>query len=169
MLVLPKESRKLFKEPFGILHRDIRYGAPGTSRAYGLFGGGCGYPQPPEKRDHSCNRCGGWPDHAFTVQPDAGLFGECIRVENPPGTITDDLVKALTYAVDHTPVTIIVNGEEDLAVIPLVIAAPGNPLCSMASHTKGSFFARSMPDQKPPQKTFSGSLSGSAHNNKKTE
>ena len=34
------------------------------------------------------------------------------------------LVDALTYAVDHTPVTIIVDGEEDLAVIPLVIAAP---------------------------------------------
>jgi hypothetical protein len=26
--------------------------------------------------------------------------------------------------VDHTPVTILVDGEEDLAVIPLVIAAP---------------------------------------------
>ena len=52
------------------------------------------------------------------------LSGECIRVKNPPGTITDDLVKALTYAVDHPPVTIMVDGEEDLAVIPLVIAAP---------------------------------------------
>ena len=137
MLVLPKESRKLFKDPFGILHRDIRYGAPGTSRAYGLFGGGCRYPQPPEKRDHPCNRCGGWPDHAFTVQPDARLSGECIYVENPPGTITDDLVKALTYGVDHTPVTIIVNGEEDLAVIPLVIAAPEESVVLYGQPHKG--------------------------------
>ena len=65
------------------------------------------------------------------------LFGECIRVENPPGTITDDLVKALTYAVDHTPVTIIVNGEEDLAVIPLVIAAPGESVVLYGQPHKG--------------------------------
>ncbi len=45
-------------------------------------------------------------------------------MKNPPGTITDELVEALTYAVDNPPVTIMVDGEEDLAVIPLVIAAP---------------------------------------------
>jgi uncharacterized protein (UPF0218 family) len=50
--------------------------------------------------------------------------GECIRVKNPAGSITDELVRALSDAVLHPPVTIFVEGEEDLAVIPLVIAAP---------------------------------------------
>jgi hypothetical protein len=57
-----------------------------------------------------------------TKMPD--LSGTCIHVKNPPGTITDELVDALTYAVDHPPITVMVEGEEDLAVIPLVIAAP---------------------------------------------
>jgi hypothetical protein len=50
--------------------------------------------------------------------------GECIRVKNPAGSLTDDLIQALDYAVVHPPVTVLVDGEEDLAVIPLVIAAP---------------------------------------------
>ena len=44
--------------------------------------------------------------------------------KNPAGTLTDELVRALAYAVLHPPVTINVDGEEDLAVIPLIIAAP---------------------------------------------
>jgi len=50
--------------------------------------------------------------------------GECVWVKNPAGTLTDDLIHALDHAVMHPPVTVIVDGEEDLAVIPLVIAAP---------------------------------------------
>jgi uncharacterized protein (UPF0218 family) len=50
--------------------------------------------------------------------------GECIRVRNPAGTLTDELISALDHAIGHPPVTVIVDGEEDLAVIPLVIAAP---------------------------------------------
>jgi len=50
--------------------------------------------------------------------------GECINVKNPAGTRTDELIRALTYAVAHPPVTINVDGEEDLAVIPLILAAP---------------------------------------------
>jgi hypothetical protein len=45
-------------------------------------------------------------------------------VKNPAGTITDDLIRALNHAILHPPSTVIVDGEEDLAVIPLVIAAP---------------------------------------------
>jgi uncharacterized protein (UPF0218 family) len=52
------------------------------------------------------------------------LRGECINVKNPAGTLTDELIQALTYAVLHPPVTINVDGEEDLAVIPLILAAP---------------------------------------------
>jgi len=50
--------------------------------------------------------------------------GACIKVKNPAGTITDELIQALYDALAHPPATILVDGEEDLAVIPLVIAAP---------------------------------------------
>ena len=52
------------------------------------------------------------------------LRGECIHVKNPAGTLTDELIQALKYAVLHPPVTINVDGEEDLTVIPLILAAP---------------------------------------------
>ena len=137
MLVLPKESRKLFKEPFGILHRDISTVLPElTGRMVYSVG---------DVVTHNLQKNGITPAIAVvdgqTMRSPCSrmpeLFGECIRVENPPGTITDDLVKALTYAVDHTPVTIIVNGEEDLAVIPLVIAAPGESVVLYGQPHKG--------------------------------
>jgi uncharacterized protein (UPF0218 family) len=52
------------------------------------------------------------------------LRGRRVTVKNPPGTITDDLVAAIDEAVRNRPVVIFVEGEEDLAVIPLVFAAP---------------------------------------------
>ncbi|WP_292424381.1 GTP-dependent dephospho-CoA kinase family protein [Methanoregula sp.] len=124
MLVLPKESRKLFKGPFGILHRDISTVLPELAgRTVYTVG---------DVVTHTLQKNGITPSIAVvdgqTMRSPCSRMpefsGECIRVENPAGTITDDLVKALTYAINHTPVTIMVNGEEDLAVIPLVIAAP---------------------------------------------
>jgi uncharacterized protein (UPF0218 family) len=47
-----------------------------------------------------------------------------IEARNPAGTISDDLVRAIRDAVSHTPALIFVEGEEDLAVLPLVLAAP---------------------------------------------
>jgi len=45
-----------------------------------------------------------------------------IRVKNPAGTITPELVKAIELA--YPPTKIIVSGEEDLATIPVVLSAP---------------------------------------------
>ncbi|RLG57095.1 MAG: DUF359 domain-containing protein [Hadesarchaea archaeon] len=45
-----------------------------------------------------------------------------IRVKNPAGILTADLQKALMDA--EPPVKIVVEGEEDLAVLPAVISSP---------------------------------------------
>jgi len=47
-----------------------------------------------------------------------------IVARNPPGTISDELVRAIRDAVEKPPALIFVEGEEDLAVLPLVLAAP---------------------------------------------
>ncbi|MGA2698342.1 MAG: GTP-dependent dephospho-CoA kinase family protein [Methanoregula sp.] len=137
MLVLPKESRKLFKEPFGILHREMGTVLPELA-GHVIYSVG-------DVVTHNLQKNGIVPAIAVvdgqTMRSPCSrmpeLSGECIHVENPPGTITDDLVKALSYAVDHPPVTIMVNGEEDLAVIPLVIAAPDGSIVLYGQPHKG--------------------------------
>ena len=53
-----------------------------------------------------------------------------MNVDNPPGTITDELwetiEKAKYLAAEESNILIVVNGEEDLAVIPCVLMAPEN-------------------------------------------
>ncbi len=124
MLTLPEEHRKLFKEPFGELHKDIGDIIPlissGTVYAVG------------DVVTHNLQKYGITPAIAvidgYTMRSPCGRMpahhGECINVKNPAGTLTDELIRALTYAVAHPPVTINVDGEEDLAVIPLILAAP---------------------------------------------
>ncbi|WP_416840175.1 GTP-dependent dephospho-CoA kinase family protein [Haloferax sp. DFSO52] len=51
--------------------------------------------------------------------------GRLVEVTNDPGTISRALVAALRDALDaDEPTTILVEGEEDLATLPAVLAAP---------------------------------------------
>jgi len=55
----------------------------------------------------------------------AALAEGDVRVENPAGTLTADLLVALRETIDaREPVRIRVDGEEDLAALPAIIAAP---------------------------------------------
>ena len=124
MLYLPEEHRKLFKEPFGELHQSIEEIIP-------LISSGIVYAVG-DVVTHNLQRNGITPAIAVidghTMRSPCSNMpahrGECINVKNPAGTLTDELIHALTYAVLHPPVTINVEGEEDLAVIPLILAAP---------------------------------------------
>jgi GTP-dependent dephospho-CoA kinase len=124
MLTLPEKYRKIFQEPFGELHRNIDEIIPIISGST-LYAVG-------DVVTHNLQKKGITPAVAvvdgFTMRLPCKRLpefqGECIRVKNPAGTITDDLIRALNHAILHPPSTVIVDGEEDLAVIPLVIAAP---------------------------------------------
>jgi len=124
MLTLPKEHRKLFREPFGELYRNLNEIVPKISDSVVYTVG--------DVVTHNLQKLGINPAIAVvdgcTMRSPCrrmpAIHGECIRVKNPAGTLTDDLVRALERATEHPPVTVIVDGEEDLAVIPLVIAAP---------------------------------------------
>jgi len=55
----------------------------------------------------------------------AALAAADVRVENPAGTLTEALLEALREAIDaDEPVRIRVDGEEDLAALPAILAAP---------------------------------------------
>ena len=48
-----------------------------------------------------------------------------IEARNPPAELTADVVRALRRAIDRDePTTILVDGEEDLVVLPAIVAAP---------------------------------------------
>jgi uncharacterized protein (UPF0218 family) len=50
-----------------------------------------------------------------------------VRVDNPPGVITEELMDAIRDNMgSKVPVRIFVNGEEDLAVIPACLYAPAS-------------------------------------------
>lgn len=52
-------------------------------------------------------------------------FDNRVDVTNPRSTITDDLLEALSTAIADTGTTVIVvDGEEDLASLPAILAAP---------------------------------------------
>ena len=58
-----------------------------------------------------------------------GLDRELLECVNPPGTITESLEEAVDKASkSKKPVKLFVDGEEDLAVLPLVEKAPFNAL-----------------------------------------
>ncbi|MGA2913893.1 MAG: GTP-dependent dephospho-CoA kinase family protein [Methanoregula sp.] len=124
MLTLPEEHRKLFQEPFGELHRNLDEIIP-EILGHIVYAVG-------DVVTHNLQKKGIVPAVAvvdgYTMRLPCRkvplIYGECIRVKNPAGTLTADLIRALEHAVEHPPATVIVDGEEDLAVIPLVIAAP---------------------------------------------
>ncbi len=56
---------------------------------------------------------------------EAVTTGASVEVTNPPAVLTDDLVCALVDALERPePTTILVHGEEDLATLPAIVAAP---------------------------------------------
>jgi hypothetical protein len=142
MLVLPEEHRKLFKDPFGELHQDIELVLP-LITGQTIYAVG-------DVVTHNLQRKGIIPAVAVvdgqTMRSPCSrppkFTGECLHVDNPPGTITEGLVQALEYAVARPPVTIVVNGEEDLAVIPLVISGNDGAILLYGQPHKGVVLRR---------------------------
>jgi len=125
MLRLPETHRDLFKKPFGTLYGSIGELLPRLSgRAVYAVG---------DVVTHNLLDAGVIPDVAiidgYTMRLPCTrlpLFRARRRLtaKNPAGAITDELVGAIADLVRGPPGVLFVDGEEDLAVIPLVLAAP---------------------------------------------
>lgn len=128
MLRLPEHCRHLFQTPFGtlvdevtVLSRELR------GNTFYTVG---------DVVTHNVLKMGLLPAVAvvdgYTMRtpcsrtPD--IFPSVFHAENPAGTITAMLVRALRNALAIPPALVIVSGEEDLAVIPLVLEAPAGGL-----------------------------------------
>ncbi|HDQ07461.1 MAG TPA: DUF359 domain-containing protein [Methanoculleus sp.] len=121
---LPRESRRYFKEPFGSLYPSVE-DAMEVIRGRMVIAVG-------DMVTRNLLFAGITPDVAvidgITMRSPCRetplLSSPRTDVANPPGMLTDDLIAALYDAVAAPPALIYVDGEEDLAVIPAVLAAP---------------------------------------------
>ena len=66
-------------------------------------------------------------DNRVAERVAAATFDREVTVTNPAATLTAELLSALRTALDGTGTTlVVVDGEEDLAALPAVVAAPSD-------------------------------------------
>ncbi|MDD1705648.1 MAG: GTP-dependent dephospho-CoA kinase family protein [Methanoregulaceae archaeon] len=124
MLMLPEDRRHLFRAPFGILYPDID-SVLSEVRGRRVYTVG-------DVVTHHLIQKGIVPDIAVIdghtmrapCNRSPAVFRKRIAARNPPGTLTNELRRALDAAVADPGMLILVEGEEDLAVIPLILSAP---------------------------------------------
>lgn len=132
MLLLKKESRKKFKKPFGKIYPTLNDINKSILEDHFIISIG------DETTNNLLNH---------DIVPKIGIIDNIIERKtskhsieynaiilnavNPPGTITDELWATIQKSFDITHksnVLIVVDGEEDLAVIPCVLMAPEGSL-----------------------------------------
>lgn len=124
MRVLPARHRQLFKEPFGILFHSFEEVLKVLPESH-VFSVG-------DVVTANLLRAGRPPDVAVVDghtmrQPYPGVSipeYHQIMVKNPAGGITKELINASIIAAGRYGTVIQVEGEEDLAVVPLALHAP---------------------------------------------
>ncbi|MBN2733787.1 MAG: GTP-dependent dephospho-CoA kinase family protein [Methanomicrobiaceae archaeon] len=121
MWFLPENERVHFKEPFGALFPDIDKALEylGSAPVYAVG----------DVVTRNLIRRGVVPE--LSVIDGNTMREPCrctpllpvkrIEVKNPAGFITEELICALRTGADNSPALVHVDGEEDLAVIPLVM------------------------------------------------
>ncbi|MGZ7095254.1 MAG: GTP-dependent dephospho-CoA kinase family protein [Methanobacterium sp.] len=132
MLILKKKCRKIFKKPFGKIYPAIDDIDKSIFKDQYLISIG------DETTNNLLNA---------DIIPKIGIIDNIVQREtskhnidynaltlkavNPPGTITDELwatVKKAFSIGEKSDVLIVVDGEEDLAVIPCVLMAPDSSI-----------------------------------------
>ena len=139
MLTLPDSLRSEFKEPLGSVYTDtaqLLVAVDETTADHGLdsppliaVGDVVSYHLLKNSRQPDAMVIDGQTERE-AVNPviEARLAepsGVVKRVENPPAELSKELLVALQEAIEiDEPVTIYVDGEEDLATLPAIVAAP---------------------------------------------
>ena len=128
MLVLPEDQRHLFRRPFGTLY-------PSLDPILPLLAGKIFFSVGDVVTD--CLLRAGYPPDVAIIdgqtmrRPHDGVdvtAYQVIQVINPAGCITPALSDATHQAVTDLKTAVQVDGEEDLAVLPLALAAPEGSL-----------------------------------------
>ncbi|NLX50306.1 MAG: DUF359 domain-containing protein [Methanospirillum sp.] len=125
MLRLPDAHRAAFKVPYGRLYPSVDAGTPLLTGRIVLSVGdvvtarllAAGIVPAVAIVD-------GFTARNVPVAPVEIPGGRTIRVSNPASTLCSELTDAIREGLGTPPTLIVVDGEEDLAVIPLALEAP---------------------------------------------
>jgi uncharacterized protein (UPF0218 family) len=128
VLTLPDELRAAFKDPLGPVYTDANRLGGDLEKPVIAVG---------DVVTRHLTRAGARPDLAVldwvteretlaeADQPDITGYDDRIDVTNPAAALTDDLLRALRTGIEQGEKTVIVvDGEEDLATLPALVAAP---------------------------------------------
>lgn len=132
MLLLKKECRKILKKPFGKIYPALGDINKSIFEDHFLISIG-------DETTNNLLKAGSVPKIGIIDNIiERNISNHNIKYDaltlntlNPPGTITDDLsstVKKAFSLSDKHNILIVVDGEEDLAVIPCVLMAPENSI-----------------------------------------
>ena len=128
MLTLPDDLRGSFKDPFGPVYTDAAALLADAGRPVIAVGDVVTYHL--RQAGHAPSVAlvdGKTKREAVDAEIREALSDPEHRrdVESPPGALSESLLSALAEAVAAAdPITIVVDGEEDLAALPAVLAAP---------------------------------------------
>ena len=145
MLTLPPECRGLLKEPFGSLHPDFSDITEELAhRSFCCVG---------DVVTQNAFLHGLIPDvcviDGFTKRSEAvslpQFSGTILEVENPAGCISEEIISALSRAYALRPSLILVDGEEDLAVLPLIGILPDSAVILYGQPNEGVVFCEVTP------------------------
>lgn len=131
-LFLPEVEKQWFKNPFGILHKDNKFLQTESPEILVSVGdvvtkdcNAFSIKQKLSVVDFTVQR-----KHTFEKIQELGFSGEelLLHANNPKSHLTTSLFQAIAQTVEQLSqreqIIILVDGEEDLAVIPLVLALP---------------------------------------------
>jgi uncharacterized protein (UPF0218 family) len=128
VVTLPEELRAAFKEPLGPLYTDAEALLADAGDPLVAVGDIVTYHfEQADRRPDVALIDGRTKRRAVDeeVRETVDARADRIEVNNPAGTLTEALLVALDEALDRPgPTTIDVDGEEDLAALPAVLAAP---------------------------------------------
>jgi uncharacterized protein (UPF0218 family) len=154
MLILPEDQRHLFRRPFGTLYPSLDHVLP-------FLDGKLFFSVGDVVTDHLL-RAGFPPDIAIIDgqtmrRPYPGVdvtTYRIIEVINPAGCISPELTEAARRAVADLRTAVQVEGEEDLAVIPLALAAPDGSLVLYGQPGEGVVVLEISPAAKEQARTL---------------
>lgn len=166
MLRLPEDLRGAFKEPLGSVYTDTAALLADAGDQIVAVGDVVTYHLRVAGRDPDVSVLDGKTKReAVSAEIATVLAGENprIEVENEPATLSADMLDALREAIDRDAnVVIHVTGEEDLATLPAIVAAPEGASVVYGQPDEGMVLVSVSPESKAEARVLIRRMDGDA-------